>query len=1104
MNLLDLTQRELIKKHLSTHTACSAEDQDAVNTLNYFLRSEGRINTSFSSVDKWPNHDGTFEFVSNPDIERYPKQSFSVQIKGTHHPIEKDGVISYSLKSLAYPAYIASEVTADPGILFLVINPGRRGAERVFWKYLSSTFISNIDFSKESCTIKFEKNDEIKNTDESIDEFCEKLDIISDTHLYLRKLNCESLEKEDAFAIVDERCKEIAEDIEVLRANSECRDKISKRILTQLYDLCYAVIILNAYKMEYACVSERLAWEVAQFSPETRYLCNFLKGLKYINHRIPKDGQAERLMLKYYNYLWEIRNFFKRDYNIDVLDNLESFPLNLDKVDSEYYVMVAKQIEDIDLTPRNVRVSRYYIQRITPFFVNGERYYEITLQLAGLYTTKFNRVTVYSKKTILTNYSIQIAYSETEIELWGIKNRIKVLNDWKVAIDPSCLNKFAKMLHMGKKINRNYGEYIGLMKVLTETGMNLLDIVNLSKQRFAELYNRIYGSANTHDFGDVLQVVRNNYSKTSDKPGRNTVCYALLYMREEVLEEILPNQYNKQWRFKELFIGRKCYPFEKNPLISNLSGSKTSQNDREGIIEIIDNPDTVALVQPYIIIENLIRETGELLFEKGKILSEESIINFNKSLDIWEKNQGYCIVEKNDLLCIDSYYNTTINILKRLLEVSQDIHREQKKNNEDYLNNCGFKWDDSTKEAALRNLFVNSNLMLIYGAAGTGKTTLVKHISNIMRCSTKLYLTKTHTALQNMQRHLEYIDDKCKFSIIDSITRSNSMVDYDIVFVDECSTIDNRTMKALLDRINKGTMLVLSGDIYQIESIDFGNWFYYAKEIIKVKGANIELNHTWRTEKEELKSLWKAVREKSPIITEKLAMDGPFSDDLGEKIFCLEDEEVVLCLNYDGKFGLNNMNQYFQNANTQSAAYSWEEWKYKIGDRIIFTSTKRSALLYNNLKGVIVNIEYGEKKIVFTIEVKTHLLEAQCENASFEFIKNTDDGTIIKMEILSWDDELSEDDKVKTVIPFQLGYAISIHKAQGLEYKSVKVVIPSSNAEKITHSVFYTAITRAKEKLKIYWSAETMKTIIESFSNDDVEHRTLAVIKHELFCENEI
>ena len=83
-----------------------------------------------------------------------------------------------------------------------------------------------------------------------------------------------------------------------------------------------------------------------------------------------------------------------------------------------------------------------------PFFVGNERYYEITLQLAGLYSTKFNRVTVYSKKTISTNYSIQIAYTEAEIELWGIKNKIKVLNDWKVAIDPSCLNKMAKMLRI--------------------------------------------------------------------------------------------------------------------------------------------------------------------------------------------------------------------------------------------------------------------------------------------------------------------------------------------------------------------------------------------------------------------------------------------------------------------------------------------------------------------------------------------------------------------------------------------------------------------------------------------------------------------------------
>ncbi len=56
-------------------------------------------------------------------------------------------------------------------------------------------------------------------------------------------------------------------------------------------------------------------------------------------------------------------------------------------------------------------------------------------------------------------------------------------------------------------------------------------------------------------------------------------------------------------------------------------------------------------------------------------------------------------------------------------------------------------------------------------------------------------------------------------------------------------------------------------------------------------------------------------------------MDGLFSADIGEGIFVPEDDdEIVLCLNYDGKFGLNNMNLYFQNANTKSEVYSWAEW----------------------------------------------------------------------------------------------------------------------------------------------------------------------------------
>ena len=84
---------------------------------------------------------------------------------------------------------------------------------------------------------------------------------------------------------------------------------------------------------------------------------------------------------------------------------------------------------------------------------------------------------------------------------------------------------------------------------------------------------------------------------------------------------------------------------------------------------------------------------------------------------------------------------------------------------------------------------------------------------------------------------------------------------------------------------------------------------------------------------------------------------------------------------------------------------------------------------------------------------------------------------------------------MRSVVPFQLAYAVSIHKAQGLEYNSIKIIIPNSNSKSITHGVFYTAITRAKEKLKIYWSADTMKEVIANFSRDKEHNVSLNRIK---------
>ena len=90
--------------------------------------------------------------------------------------------------------------------------------------------------------------------------------------------------------------------------------------------------------------------------------------------------------------------------------------------------------------------------------------------------------------------------------------------------------------------------------------------------------------------------------------------------------------------------------------------------------------------------------------------------------------------------------------------------------------------------------------------------------------------------------------------------------------------------------------------------------------------------------------------------------------------------------------------------------------------------------------------------------------------------------------------QIEDDDSADTVIPFQVAYAVSIHKAQGLEYNSVKIVITAETEELITHNIFYTAITRARENLKIYWTPEAGQKILESLETKN-NNKDIALIK---------
>lgn len=1087
-----------IERHIRTHSEKSALDVDAVSLLNSYMRSNGRINMDIVTNDTWPNIDGTFEFVINPNVSRRPAQNFFVQVKGTHTAIDDDSQIRYSLKSLAFPAYIACHVTYDPGILFVVFNADKRGQERVFWKYMSEEYVNSINYENNSTTVYFEKCNEIKNTDESVNNLCKCLEKILHHHRFISELNPYKYKKRELVRIIDRCNAEITERINWALVNDADRDSLSEHILVRLHDFCLAILVYKCMCAKHREVSIREAWEWCLLRVETKYLCAFYRSLKYVNNRIPEEGQSERLMLKYYDFLWQIREDFREINGVKLLTNLDKFPYKIDKVDMDYYRLVSGVIDNMDTTDNLLSASRYYIHKRKPFFIDGKRYYEVTLQLAGAYATKFHRVTMYTKDRIFTTYSLQIGYSEKEIELWGISTKIKVITNWKVSIDPVCLNRVAKIIGTNTKISSRYGEYDSLMWFLTSSGMNFVELIDLRQRQFDRLLESIYSRVNTTYYRDVLIQLKKRFSKEKDEKGHNVIRYLLLNMNEKTIDNVI--SYGNRLS-DELNISTKCYPFEHNPLIANLSQSKTANIGRVKKIYNIVGEERWKQALAYTRLKNYVEQTGEIYVESDKIGTEDEIDIYNNSLDEWEKRKGFEIKKYGQYAYIENYEKTTLAILRKIRSYLNFDNISQEKTNMQFLN-C-IEIDDPVKKAAIENVFTRSKLLLVHGAAGTGKTTLLKHLALLFSNANVLVLTKTHTALQNVRRIIEDKDclENVQYISVDKFIKQRTNEKFDIYFLDECSMIDNRSMLNFLEKMPMGAFLVLVGDTHQIEAIEFGNWFKYALHIITEPTSNVELSGNWRAETNELRGLWDAVRKKDTIITEKLAMDGPFSENIGANILSKDvEDEVVLCLNYDGKFGLNNINTYFQNSNKKGEDVVWYEWNYKVGDHVLFNDTKRFKMLYNNLKGKIIHIKRTKDSITFIMSVETVIKKDECMGTDISVLDSNEDSTIVQFTVYSVE-SISEDDeeaRQKTVVPFQLAYAVSIHKSQGLEYDSVKVVIPDSNSENITHGIFYTAISRAKNKLKIYWSPETMQNIVSGFERDSDSGASFDIIKKKM------
>lgn len=870
--------------------------------------------------------------------------------------------------------------------------------------------------------------------------------------------------------------------------NVDERGVVSQDILKNLRDLVEAVSVKACGESEYSYdIFQNKAKQHISSRDSLRFLSKFHKSLqKTVSHYLPDEENSERLMLKYYEYLLRIKSFLKRSYHVDILENIKKFPISIDPVLTEYYKKISVKINQLKLKRKAGNYKdRFYIRKIKPFFIDEEVYYEVTFTTAIDNASKFDRIIAFTKLNISDNYAVKLTISNDVIDVFGKEMPIQIIDHWEVSIRPCEMNYFADIFGDHSKISSSLKEYRELMILLTKTGLNLVEVIEFSDEYYQRFKNTVIKDAQANHFFNILDNSRELIKSCSN--GTDIVKYLLYKLNNKVIKLQLSGEACSYLSNLNLKWG--CIPFDQMPFVTSPIGHNPKIYDLFDCLGV-ENREHELFAR---FIKNNTENKGCLytpIKELEKFDNTDNLIRLYNN-HIYKKHKPYRNLEnyKNHIY-INGYEQDTFKVIQKLKKLSSSGIKNYSNSVSSWLESTSDKIDCDNKKEILKDLFKDSHVGLIYGAAGTGKTRLIEHISSFFHEHTRLYLANTNPAVNNLKSRITTGNSTFK-TITSFLSKYNEDIECDLLIIDECSTVSNADMLKLLEKASF-KLLILVGDVFQIESINFGNWFSIAKSFIP-KSSVSELTKPYRSTDSELLNLWNKVRDINDDILEHITNNN-YSKRLDESIFeYSEDDEIILCLNYDGLYGINNINKFLQGNNTNSPV-EWGVHIYKIGDPILFNeSNKFKPLVHNNLKGRILNIEVFEDKIQFDIEINKSINEFDTYGYDLELLGESDNGkSVISFSVnrLASTDEDEDEKNSSSVVPFQVAYAVSIHKAQGLEYNSVKVIITDEAEELVTHNMFYTAITRAKEKLRIYWTPDTENKVLEELkkkiNNKDV------------------
>lgn len=464
-----------------------------------------------------------------------------------------------------------------------------------------------------------------------------------------------------------------------------------------------------------------------------------------------------------------------------------------------------------------------------------------------------------------------------------------------------------------------------------------------------------------------------------------------------------------------------------------------------------------------------IDESLEKLVIMNKIIVEE---------DRYYIAQSYLTEEAvaNELIRINNAKTSEIDIeyVKTLLEMFQ-IKRQ-------------IEYTKSQEEAIIEAL--SSNLYIITGGPGTGKTTIIEGILNIYSLYYNLNLASpqafdkitllapTGRAAKRMKEMLDF-DAKTihrqlgyGYDGMFSYDEDNQLP-HDLIIVDEASMIDQYLAKRLFSAVKSGSRLIIIGDVDQLPSVSPGQVLRDVIESRVFPTKRLDQIHRQAHDSHIIK-LSKKVNERQVTYDDLNSyQDITFINSYFQQVRSyiiglieratekgydlIEDVQVLIPL-YKGELGIDLINQAIQDKYIidKSKFMTYGDMKYYIGDKVI--------QLVNDPERDVMNGDIGYiKRIGINAEKEQYMV--------VDFDGN---------EAIYKRAELEE---------LNLAYAISIHKSQGSEYKIIVIPLVKSYMHMLKKELIYTAMTRAKQSL--IFIGEVGLLVYASNQNDKMRQTTL-------------